>query len=312
MGPSRWATREALVAKRWSVASSPIAAANWACQSDSVPHATWMGEVAVRKSPYGAIAAWWLPCAFGYLAPDRPASALEGVHPDQRPRAGTCEPRARGRWVRPLVQGGHDAVRAVHAGQQVGDRNPDLRGLLGPGDEHQPALALGDLVVARSLRLGPVVAEPLIDSTTSRGFSSRSRATEKPSRSSTPTRKFSISTSALATSRASTSASAGSFRSRTRDSLLRFADMKYVDSRSASVAEERRPPATRVVAAGRLDLDDPGAQVAEHHACVWTGERTGQVEDEQVGQRAGHAGNLYRDRRTWVLELSAGDGWLDP
>ena len=66
--------------------------------------------------------------------------------------------------------------------------------------------------------------------TTRRGLSSWSRSTVKPRRSSTPTRKFSSSTSERRTSAASTSASSGSLRSRTIDSLLRFADMKYVES----------------------------------------------------------------------------------
>jgi hypothetical protein len=58
-----------------------------------------------------------------------------------------------------LVERRHDAVRQVHPGQQVGDRDADLGGLLGAGHRHQPALALRDLVVAGPVRLRAVVAE---------------------------------------------------------------------------------------------------------------------------------------------------------
>src|SRR4249919_2660905 len=66
--------------------------------------------------------------------------------------------------------------------------------------------------------------------TTRRGFRAWSRSTVKPRRSSTPTRKFSSSTSERRTSAARTSASSASLRSRTIDSLFRLADMKYVES----------------------------------------------------------------------------------
>ena len=94
----------------------------------------------------------------GHLTGHRPAGALVRVHadhprqqrrPDDRPTTGAFA----------LVQGGQHAVRAVHAGDQVGDRHPDLGRLLGAGDRHQPALALGDLVVAGAGRLRTVVAE---------------------------------------------------------------------------------------------------------------------------------------------------------
>ena len=67
------------------------------------------------------------------------------------------------------------------------------------------------------------------------------------------------------------------------DSLLRLAERKYVDCRSSSGADERRPPAAGVVAVpGRLDLDHPGAEVAEHHRGVRAGEGAGEVDDEDV------------------------------
>ena len=51
--------------------------------------------------------------------------------------------------------------------------------------------------------------------------------------------------------------------------------------------DEGRPPPARVVAhAGRLDLDDPGAQVAEHHRGVRARQGSGQV-DRRACRTAG-------------------------
>ncbi len=73
------------------------------------------------------------------------------------------------------------------------------------------------------------------------------------------------------------------------DSLLRLQEKKYVDSRCVLGADERRPPAAAVVAAvGVLDLDDPGAEVAEHHRRVRPGERAGEVDDDDAVERSGH------------------------
>ena len=81
----------------------------------------------------------------------------------------------------------------------------------------------------------------MIDRTISRGLRPCSRSTEKPSRSSTPARKFSISTSAaLDQPRQHVLVRVG-LRSRTSDSLLRLADMKYVDSRSSSAPTNGGP-----------------------------------------------------------------------
>lgn len=59
------------------------------------------------------------------------------------------------------------------------------------------------------------------------------------------------------------------------------------------VLEERRAPAAGVVAgAGALHLDDLGAQVGEHLPGPGSGEDTAQVEDADVGQRAGHGAGI--------------------
>ena len=63
----------------------------------------------------------------------------------------------------------------------------------------------------------------------------------------------------------------------------------------------RRSPRAGVVAGRRLDLDHPGAQVAEHHRGLRAGQGAGQVEDDEVGQRSSvvlaHVRNLLCGRR---------------
>ena len=61
----------------------------------------------------------------------------------------------------PLVQRDEDADGEVEPGRQVGDRDADARrlGAGQPGDAHQPAHALGDLVDAAPVGVRPVLAE---------------------------------------------------------------------------------------------------------------------------------------------------------
>ena len=192
---------------------------------------------------------WWSPDAPRHLAGHRPPGALEGVHADDRGQ-----------------QRGADHAAAAGAGRARAARRPRRRrrssrragprsarrpwsARLGAGDRHQPALALRDLVVAGPAALGTVVAEAGDRQHDQAAGSARAAARPgSPSRSSTPTRKFSISTSARRTSRASTSRVLGDLRSRMSDSLLRLAERKYVDSRRVRRADERRPPAAGVVA----------------------------------------------------------------
>src|SRR6202022_3850935 len=60
-----------------------------------------------------------------------------------------------------LVEGRQDSEGAVHAGQQVGDRDPDtLKVVRGRARyRHQPSFALDDLVVTWPPGFGPVVTE---------------------------------------------------------------------------------------------------------------------------------------------------------
>ena len=154
------ATRSAFVASPSASGSSPKPAQNRR-HSPSLPTLSCTAPSAQWKSPYGQIDGWWLPCA-------RPDLAGHGVArcPGRRarrrsPRAATCgRPGPAG--ARPLVQRGEHAVGAVHPGEQVADRHADTLRVVrsGPGQRHEAAFALGDLVVARPAALGAVVAEP--------------------------------------------------------------------------------------------------------------------------------------------------------
>ena len=71
-----------------------------------------------------------------------------------------------------------------------------------------------------------------------------------------------------------------------RDRLLVAVGRQEV-RRLARLAHERRPPAAGVVAvAGRLDLDHPGAEVAEHLGRVRSGQGAGQVDDDGACERS--------------------------
>ena len=169
----------------------------------------------------------------GHLAGHGPAGALERVHADHAgQQRGPHDATLPG--DRTLVQRGQHAEGAVHAGEQVGDRDAHLGRLRGAGDRHQAALALGDLVVARPLRLRPVVPEAGDRQHDQPGVELAKPLDGEPEPVQDPTRKFSISTSARSISRVRTTLSASDLRSRTRDSLLRLAERKYVDSRSSA------------------------------------------------------------------------------
>ena len=94
------------------------------------------------------------------LAGDGPLRALEGVHADdagQQRRSHDAAPSG----ALAFLQGGDDAERAVHAGEQVGDGNADALDVVGSGagQRHQSGLALRDLVVPGASAFGSVVTE---------------------------------------------------------------------------------------------------------------------------------------------------------
>ena len=96
----------------------------------------------------------------GHLVRLQPARGLEVEHEDLRlqQRGGDPLPLA---GALALEQRDHDADRAEQAGAEIGDRDAGAhRALPGQaGDRHQPAHALRDLVDARPVAIGAVLAE---------------------------------------------------------------------------------------------------------------------------------------------------------
>ncbi len=88
----------------------------------------------------------------GHLAFDGPARDLEVHHPDHRLEQRRLHPLALTRALA-LVQRDEDAEREVEAGGEVRHRDAHARrlGARQPGDAHQPAHALRDLVDATAL-----------------------------------------------------------------------------------------------------------------------------------------------------------------
>ena len=91
---------------------------------------------------------------------DGPACGLEVAHRDHRLQQRARDPLALARLLA-LEQGDQDADGAMKAGAHVGhgDAGPHRAATRHAGDVHQPAHALGDLVEARALGIGAVLAE---------------------------------------------------------------------------------------------------------------------------------------------------------
>ena len=98
----------------------------------------------------------------------------------------------------PLNVREQDALHRVERGQAVGDRHANLggSGLGEAGDVHQPRLALDHHVVAGLVAARPGRAVPGDRAVDQPRVERRARSGPKPSRSSVPGRKFSITTSA--------------------------------------------------------------------------------------------------------------------
>ena len=186
-----------------------------------------------------------------------------------------------------------DAVRAVHPGEQVADRDADAGRVVGvrAGERHQPGLALGDLVVAGAAALGPVVAEagdrqddqPRVELV--QPLDREAQAVEHAG--------AEVLDQHVAVPDQAGERLAAVVALEVEGDRLLVAVAGQEVRRLAVVlrADERRAPAAGVVTgAGRLDLDDAGAEVAEHHRGVRAGERPRQVDDDDPGQRSGGGG----------------------
>ena len=148
--PGWWRT-----ARRRCRAARTVPATGARCRTRSAPVRRRCGTGRRARSTGGGCRSRAAPRA-------RRSTGCPGRRARRRPRrAGWCARPGRVRCVSRSCSAASDAVGAVHPGQQVADRDADLRRLVrrGTGQRHQPGLALRDLVVARAAALGPVVAE---------------------------------------------------------------------------------------------------------------------------------------------------------
>ena len=160
---------------------------------------------------------------------------------------------------------------------------------VGAGQRHQPGLALRDLVVARAAALGAVVAEPA----DRQDDQARVELVQPLDREPEPVQHAGaevLQQDVGVGDHAGQDAAAVVALEVQRDGLLvAVAGQEVRRDRVVLRADERRPPAAGVVAgAGGLDLDDAGAEVAQHHPGVRPGEGAGQVDDGDAVQGAAH------------------------
>jgi hypothetical protein len=97
----------------------------------------------------------------GHFVRDGPARALEIEHRDLRRQQRAFDPLPLARHLA-FQERDQDAHRGEDAGREVGDRDADAHRPLPrqPGDRHEAAHALGDLVEARPVAVGAALAEP--------------------------------------------------------------------------------------------------------------------------------------------------------
>jgi len=238
------------------------------------------------------------------------ARALEGVNADDRGQKACAHyPSDAGRVA--LVQGGDGTVGAVHACEQVTDRDPDAGGMLGvrTGQGHQAGLTLGDLVVAGSAALGPVMAEATdrqdhqgrvelvqpLDREPEPVHDARPEVLDQhvtlggqPSQGGHPVLALEVEGDRL---------------------LVAVAGQEVRRDRVFLGPDERGSPAAGVIAtAGALDLDDARTHVAQHHGGVRAGQGSRQVDDDDVVQRTDgfcHPGHS----QSTVAEVAPPDSW---
>ncbi len=234
------------------------------------------------------------------LARHGPAGALERVHAhDRREQRRPHDLPLTGSL--PLEQRGQHARHAVHAGQQVADRDADALGVVRSrsGQRHQTRLPLRDLVVPGPITLGAAVAEtadaqhhqPRVEVVHPSGREAEAVEHAGPEvlqQDVGPLDQRGQHRDAVVALQVQ------------RDGLLVAVGRQEVGRLPFPAAlgvDERRPPAPGVVTRpGGLDLHDTGAEVAQHHAGVGAGEGAGEVDDEGSVQRSGHPTNCARGR----------------
>ena len=180
-------------------------------------------------------------------------------------------------------QGGEDRLRGGHAGEQVGDGDPDLdRFAVGfSGHRHQPGFGLDDIVIAGAIgdRRNPAIARyrAIDQAGKERGKRGVVEAIfVEPA-------KLVIFDQHVGTGGKVTDDRLAVRRGEVdRDASLVAVGAQVIGRFAPGIG---RAPVARVVpAAGMLDLDDLGAKVGEDHRRPRPGENSRQVEDTAAGK----------------------------
>jgi hypothetical protein len=223
------------------------------------------------------------------LAGDGPLGALKGVHADHAGKQRRSHhPAAAGAVA--LAQRGEDSERAVHAGEQVGDRNTNALNVVGPrtGERHETRLALGDLVVSRPAAFRPVVTEPADrqdDQPRVEFGEPFGREAQSVQHTGPEVLEQDVGPAHHLLERLPALVGLQVQRDRPLVAIRR----QEVGGFAFGVLglDEGRPPGPGVVPTlGALHLDDVGTEVAQHHGRVGAGERPRQIDDHGAGQRA--------------------------
>ena len=199
-----------------------------------------------------------------------------------------CVPRP----VRPAQECRRDRLGRRVGGGLVDDAVSDHGRLAALGlDRGEPRQRLHDVVVRRRRGQRPGGAEAADRRVDERGLAAMSASAPRPRRSTTPVRKFCANTSAPPPVAAQGRGRRGS-TGRRRSSAFPV-DVREVGAHAAAAS----PDAADGVAVERLDLDDVGALVGQHHRRQRTRHVARQIDhpDPCQRQRSGdvpHLGNL--------------------
>ena len=197
-----------------------------------------------------------------------------------------------------VMQGGQDRGHGVHAAHDVGDADPDLVGLAldRAGQAHDPAQALGQVVVAGARRVGTGLAEAgdravdqaravVLEVGVGEAVLGQAADLEV------------LHQDVAAGDQAARQGLAFGLRDIKGQGAFVAVRAEVVGGLRGVLArlvlEEGRAPFAGVVAFARpLDLDDVAAQVAEQLGAGRAREDTGQVEDAEAGERCGHGAGI--------------------
>ena len=221
---------------------------------------------------------------------------IEQRHVDRRPLAGLVAP----------VKRREDRICRIHPGEQIGDRNPDAhrpaaRFPIGqPGQAHQPAHRLDDIIIARPRRIRPVLPETgdrRIDQ--SRIGGAKARRVE-PELLQSPDAEILYQNIGIARH------STHQRRTLRRRKIHRHRPLPAVRRQIVScdlliaILMPRRPPMPRIVPRpGLLDLDHLGAKIGQRLSRPRPGEHPRKVEHADPGER------LHARFRHGILPLFA-------